>query len=259
MSGGSSVFPVRVGAREFRLSIRFRDDGDDLVLFVHGLGCSKNSWRDAWRRPELRGISLLAPDLPGFGHTACPSGFTVDLPGYARVLGAFIDAHALRRIHLVAHSMGGSIVMLLPPRILSRLANLILVEPRFFRSSCGIAAEAAGVSFDEFHRSTFAAMRRRHGGDPHVVFDLDRSEPDAFYAASRSLVQWTAGRALIERFDRAVCRKFFVYGETNSHLQELRFIAPALTVPIEQAGHFAMNENPDGFYACVAKIMAGSR
>jgi pimeloyl-ACP methyl ester carboxylesterase len=250
-----SIFPVRVRAMDFRLSVRFREDGDNLILFVHGLGCSKDSWRDAWQRPELRGRSLLAFDLPGFGHSACPPGFSADLADYARVLSTLIDAHALRRIHLVAHSMGGSIALLLPPQVLSRLASLVLVEPRLFKSSCGIAAEAAEVSLEEFQRTVFSGMRQRMSGDPHAIFDLDRADTGAFYASSQSLTQWAARRELIERYERADCRKYFIYGAENSHLQELSFVAPASTISIEKAAHFVMQDSPDGFYACLSGIV----
>jgi len=255
MTSQTSVFPIRAGVTEFRLSVCFREGGDDLVLFVHGLGCSKDCWRAAWQRPELRDRSLLAPDLPGFGHSACPPAFSADLAGYARVLAALIDAHALRRIHLVAHSMGGSIALLLPSHVLSRLGSLVLVEPRLFRSSCGIAAETAGVTSDEFRQSVFPGLRQQMSGDPRVAFDLDRADTRAFYASSRSLIQWSATRALLERFQQADCRKFFIYGEDNRHLQELVFIEPALTFAIEGAAHFVMNDNPDGFYDCLSGIL----
>ncbi|MAF82834.1 MAG: alpha/beta hydrolase [Gammaproteobacteria bacterium] len=250
-----SIYPLRVRATEYRLSVRFREDGDDLILFVHGLGCSKESWRDAWQRPELRGRSLLAPDLPGFGHTACLPGFSANLEDYAQVLGALIDAHALRRIHLVAHSMGGSIALLLPPQVLSRLENLVLVEPRLFRSSCGLAAVTADVSSDEFCRSVFPGIRQQMNNDPKAVFDLDRSETGAFYASSRSLMKWSAQQTLLENYKRAECRKFFIYGADNQHLQELTCIEKAQTIAIEQAAHFVMNDNPDSFYACLSAIV----
>lgn len=254
-----SVIPVRVGAKEFRLSVRFREGGDDLVLFVHGLGCSKENWRAAWQRPELRGRSLLAPDLPGFGHSVCPPDFTPDLAHYAGVLRALIDAHALRRIHLVAHSMGGSIALLLPPQVLSRLESLVLVEPRLLGLSCGVAATAVGVSFEEFRRSVFPGIRQRMSADPRAVFDLNRVDIGAFYISSRSLMEWSARHALLDRFVQADCQKYFIYGADNQHLQELGFVEPALTIAVEDAAHFVMQDNPDGFYDCLQNILENPR
>lgn len=242
------VIPVRVRGTAFRLSARFREGGDELVLFLHGLGSSKACWRDAWQRPELRGRSLLAPDLPGFGHTSPPPGFSGDLASHAGVLAALIDAHALRRIHLVAHSMGGSVALLLPPQVLARLASLVLVEPRLLRSSCGIAAEAADVTEKRFREKVFPRMRVRLMGDPRPVFDFGRADPAMVFAGSRSMLDWTDGDSLLERFRTAPCRRFFVYGADNRHLDELARIAPELTVPIAGAAHFVMNDNPDGFF-----------
>jgi pimeloyl-ACP methyl ester carboxylesterase len=252
------VFPVRIRAKEFRLSVRFREGGNDLVLFVHGLGCSKENWRSAWQRPELRGRSLLAPDLPGFGHSESPPGFTPDLVHYAEVLRALIDAHAMRRIHLVAHSMGGSVALLLPPPVLSRLENLVLVEPRLCGPSCGVATMAVGVSLEEFRKSVFPDIRQRMSADPRAVFDLKRVDINAFYAGSRSLMEWSAHRGLLERFEQADCRKFFIYGADNRHLKELDFVEPLRTIAIEDSAHFVMNDNPDGFYACLQNILDNS-
>ncbi len=255
MTTQDSVFPVRVRAMDFRLSVRFREGGDDLVLFVHGLGCSKENWRMAWQRPELRGRSLLAPDLPGFGHSACPPGFGADLVDYAQVLGAIIDAHALRRVHLVAHSMGASVALLLPPQVLSRLENLVLVEPRLLRASCGVAAMTDNVTLDEFRQSVFPGIRRQMSSDQRSVFDLDRAEVGAFYASARSLIKWSTHGELLDRFGQADCRKYFVYGADNGHLQELNLVDPALTIAIEDAAHFVMSDNPDGFYDRLSAIL----
>ena len=151
--------------------------------------------------------------------------------------------------------MGGSIALLLPVQVLSRLENLVLVEPRLCAPSCGIAAAAVGVSPEEFHRSVFPGIRQRMSGNPHAAFDLDRVDIGAFYASSRSLMEWSAQRALLERFERADCKKIFVYGAENRHLTELAFIEPALTVAIQDSAHFVMNDNPDGFYNCLSNLL----
>ena len=255
MSNPLTTLDLRVRAFDCRLSARLRDAGDDLVLFVHGLGSSKENWQVAWQRPELRDRSLLAPDLPGFGHSELPAGFTPDLAGYAQVLHALIDGYASRRIHLVAHSMGGSVSLLLPERVLSRLATLVLVEPRLFLSSCAIASVAAGVTRDEYRRTVFPAIRRQMSSDHRAAFDLQRADIDAMYTSSLSLIDWASRRSLLERFELAECPKYFVYGADNLHLQELSFIEPARVRAVDHAAHFAMVDNPDGFYRCLGDLL----
>ena len=145
-----------------------------------------------------------------------------------RIIHALIDAHALRRIHLVAHSMGGSACLLLPDRVLARLASFVLIEPRVFLSSCQVASVAVGVTYEEFTATVFPEIHRQLSRDPRMAYDLGRADIRAFYNSSQSLIDWTSRRELLERYQLADCRKYFVYGAENRHLQELSFIRPRL-------------------------------
>jgi pimeloyl-ACP methyl ester carboxylesterase len=214
-----TILAVQLRARDYRLATWFRESGDELVLFLHGLGCSKENWRQAWGVRELRDNSFLAVDFLGFGHSPRPAQFGYRLEDQAAVLAAVIDAHALKRIHLVAHSMGGTIALLLPARILSRLGSLILVEPRLVNSSCGIAAEAVKYTYEEF----------------------------------------TSGACMLDRFEAAPCRKVFIYGAENRHLEELAEIPSDLKIEIGHSGHFVMRDNPDDFYRQLAAFIAAAQ
>ncbi len=255
MRTSETALSVRVKGREHMLSARFRESGHELLVFVHGLGNSKDNWRGAWAAGALRGRSLLAFDLMGFGHSPRPSGFGYTLEDHAGVLAAVIDAHAVRSIHLVAHSMGGTIALLLPTRIMARLHGLFLVEPRLCKSSCGIAAEAVQGTFEHFSTEIFPRFRQRHSRDPHTAFDLDRADPEAFYTGGCSLVGWTQRHELFGRFAAAPCRKAFIYGQHNQHLDELGAVDDALKFEIPNAGHFSMNDNPDAFYGQLAALL----
>jgi len=248
------VLTARHRGRDYRLSAWFRDSGDDLVLFVHGLGCSKESWRKAWSAPALYGKSLLAIDLPGFGASARPDGFSHDLGEQAGLLASIIDAHASRRLWVVAHSMGGSIATLLPPTVARRLDGLILVEARLLHASCSFSVAAAAVDAETFVAETFPAFRRRVALDRRAAFDLDRADRKAFYLCSKSLVEYTSGAGLMERFAALECAGAFVYGADNAHLAELDRIEPQRVHEIADAGHFVMNDNPDEFYLLLSKL-----
>ncbi len=256
MRPSETTVPVRVNARELRLSAWFREAGEEMVVFLHGLGSSKQNWQQAWSLPALRGKSLLAFDLMGFGHSPRPDGFDYVLEDQASVLAAVIDAYAVRRIHLVAHSMGGTIALLLPSRMLARLANLILVEPRLKKSSCGIAAEAAQVSYQDFLSDVYPRFRKRVSSDPRAAYDLDRADPEAFYNSARSLVHWTEGDEMLERFQLTPCHRVFIYGHYNQHLEELKTLDSASKIEIQNAGHFVMHDNPDAFYRQFATMLS---
>lgn len=251
-----TIVNVRARSLDYRLATWFRQAGDDLVIFLHGLGCSKDNWEDAWALRELRDMSLLAPDFLGFGRSPRPPQFGYKLEDHAAVLAALIDSYALKRIHLVAHSMGGTIALLLPARTLSRLRSLILVEPRLLNSSCGIAAEAVKFSIEEFIASEYSRIQRRVGSDRRAAYDLSRADQQAFYNSACSLVEWTRGRTMLNKFQDAPCRKVFIYGADNRFLEEIGELPGDMTIGIGNSGHFVMRDNPDDFYGCTTAVIA---
>lgn len=251
-----TVVPAAVPGHDFRLTAWQRDTGNEaLLVMVHGLGCSKQSFAGAWSRTEFRDWSLLAPDLPGFGRAPKPADFSYDLQQQARVLASLLDQRASRRVHLVAHSMGGTLALLLPDRILSRLEALVLVEPRLLAESCSVAAEASRIPEDDFERQFMQGFRRRISTDLRVAFDADHADPLAFQRSATSLVRWAGSGEMLPRFSRVPCPAWFVYGADNRHLAELRELPARQTVAIAGAAHFPMHDNPAQFYGTLAGLL----
>lgn len=247
---------VSAGGRDFNLAAWQRDTGsDELLVCVHGLGCSKKSYAEAFQRPELRSWSLLAFDLPGFGRSPRPDDYRHDLKEQAALLRSLLDSHASRRIVLLAHSMGGTLSLLLPAPVLSRLAGMVLVEPRLLAASSTVSAEANRFEFDEFLRHFWPQLRARVAGDPSEAFDLDHADPVAFYRSARSLGHWTHSADLVGAFLSADCPRCFVYGDRNVHLGELAALPAAEQLRIPGAGHFPMQDNPQAFYRGLAGLL----
>jgi len=246
---------LSVGGRAFNLAAWQREAGDSLLLCVHGLGCSKQSFVTAFERAELRDWSLLAFDLPGFGRSPRPDHYRHDLKDQAKLLKALLDAHASRRIVLLAHSMGGTLSLLLPGPVLSRLAGMVLVEPRLLASSSTISAETNRHEFDDFLHSFWPHLRARVAADPSEAFDLEHADPVAFYRSARSLGEWTRRADLVGAFLSSGCPRCFVYGDRNTHLGELAALPVSEQLRIPGAGHFPMQDNPEAFYRGLAGLL----
>jgi pimeloyl-ACP methyl ester carboxylesterase len=93
------------------------------VLLVHGLGSSSADW--AFQIPALEPrFRVLAPDLPGCGHSAPPAG-GYEIAGMARGLWALVDGLELPSVSLVGFSLGGAVALemaLQRPQAVPRLA-----------------------------------------------------------------------------------------------------------------------------------------
>ena len=247
---------LSAGGRDFNLAAWQRDTGsDELLVCVHGLGCSKKSYAEAFERAELRSWSLLAFDLPGFGRSPRPDDYRHDLKEQAALLRALLDGYASRRIVLLAHSMGGTLSLLLPGPVLSRLAGMVLVEPRLLAASSTVSAEANRFEFDEFLQHFWPKLRARVANNPAEAFDLDHADPVAFYRSARSLGHWTSSVDLVSAFLSADCPRCFVYGDRNVHLGELAALPATEQLRIPGAGHFPMQDNPQAFYRGLAGLL----
>lgn len=100
------------------------------VIFLHGLGSSKEFWyknvRDISRR-----YTCLAIDLPGYGESSLEN-FDAKIDVYADFLIAFFDQISLLEFYLVSHSMGALIASYMMQKQPERVKKLALVAPAGF-------------------------------------------------------------------------------------------------------------------------------
>lgn len=80
-------------------------NGEESLLFVHGLaGCWQN-WLE--QLPHFaRTHRVVAPDLPGFGHSPMPS-WDLTIPAYGELITRVCAALGLERVTIVGNSLGG--------------------------------------------------------------------------------------------------------------------------------------------------------
>jgi pimeloyl-ACP methyl ester carboxylesterase len=79
--------------------------GGPVVVFVHGLGGSANSWRAQTEAAAAAGYRALAPDARGAGRSSKPDA-EYSVEGWAHDLVALLDALGIDRAALVGHSVG---------------------------------------------------------------------------------------------------------------------------------------------------------
>lgn len=111
------------------------------------------------------GTQLLAPDLPGFGQQAAPSGFDYSVNSYADWVAAFASEQQLTDYVLIGHSMGGKIALALAARQPAGLRGLVLLSPSPPTpepiSDAGRAASLAAYGKREEAEQTFVKITNR--------------------------------------------------------------------------------------------------
>lgn len=244
----------------FRLSIEIRLRGSDLIFFIHGLGCAKETFNDVWTFKELNDYSIITFDLPGFGESPGVDNFSYDIQEQAEICGCLLSHFPDYRIHIVGHSMGGAIGLLLAEQLPDRVKTFVNIEGNLISYDCSLSSRKASVSFENYRDKQVPAMIRatalsQEPGRKLWSDLIKKADTSAMYYSSRSLVTWSKSGVLLEKFIRLTCSKVYVYGEFDSFIKVLHMIKGMPAICISNSGHFPMNDNPTEFYQCLAQCI----
>jgi pimeloyl-ACP methyl ester carboxylesterase len=98
------------------------------VVLVHGLGGRAEDWRNLAPYLTRAGYRVYLPDLPGYGQSEKPGGFSYSVADEAGVVVGFFDAVGLKQVDLGGWSMGGWIVQRIAADHPGRVRKLMLFD-----------------------------------------------------------------------------------------------------------------------------------
>ena len=120
--------PRWVDASGRRIRCVVQGEGGDAVVMVHGFGGRLENWSANQASLAAGGRTVVALDLPGHGESSMDVG-SGSLDELATVVLDFMDALSIDRAHLVGHSMGAALCLVLADRVPGRVRSLTLVGP----------------------------------------------------------------------------------------------------------------------------------
>lgn len=260
------VVNLKYGGLDLDVATSFREQGDDLLILLHGLGCSKESFKGAFSSPELRSYAICALDFPGHG------GSSRHLPSDCYSLEAYADItvevirhlaeeanQGYRRLCVAGHSMGGAVAVLLPEGE-HKIASLVSIDGNLIAEDCGLVSRGiADQNPEQFARQGYSDFRAalRDSPEPGAQGWAQWSTsvaPDAMHAAARSLVEWSDSGKLLEQFN-SVQTNTFLYGKRDDKRYLLPRIENAAIFEVPDAAHFMMVDNPQVFYRTLATAL----
>jgi pimeloyl-ACP methyl ester carboxylesterase len=230
-------------------------------------------------------FDLIAPDYPGFGHSDAPSPavFPYTFENLARTVAGFVDALAIERYSLFLQDYGGPVGFRLAMRQPDRLQTLIIQNAVAHEVGLGPLWEARRAfwrdraAHAQALRENFlslAATRQRHVGsspnpcayDPDLWTDefafLSRPgqqeiQSELLYDYQTNVTSypvwqsWLRSRqpqmlVLWGRYDPS-----FLIQEVDAYLRDV----PSAEVHRLDAGHFALDEQPDEIASITRKFL----
>lgn len=102
-------------------------DGEgDVLLCIHGLGGSSNTWTPLMEAFE--GFKVIRPDLPGSARSALPADkLSIDV--YVAALERLLRDLNIESVHLAAHSLGTVVAQHFTVRYPAKVKSLALFGP----------------------------------------------------------------------------------------------------------------------------------
>lgn len=252
----------RAASAAYEGELRVREWGDRAsppLVLVHGLGANASADFEPVAEALAEGFHVIALDLPGFGGSPA-AGHSLHPVDDAALIARWMREHLRRPAHLLGHSMGGAIAILVAgahPELVERLVLVdvagVLHREAFVSSQLG---EAGGGGFE----SLLGAVRRFEpdpgalasvgaivGGPPEQVAALSLIATDVGPALSSirapTLVVWG-------RRDRVAPLR-------TGRLLDDR-IGHARLVVLDDAGHVPMADAPEAFVAEVRRHLSGA-
>ncbi|MFI7412672.1 alpha/beta fold hydrolase [Streptomyces sp. NPDC049627] len=223
-------------------------------VYVHGLGSVSSVYHaHIAARPEVAGRHSLFVDLPGHGISDRPEDFAYRLEDHADALAAAVDAAGLTGAELIAHSMGGSVAIVLAHRRPDLVSRLVLTEANLDASPPPAAGSAWITAYDEEEFAGGAHARVLEAVGPLWAATMRLADPRALH---RSATWLRRGSEPIMRDILAALPidRVFLQGELSGELPGRKALEAAgvRVVTVPGAGHNVMFDNPDAFVAAVA-------
>lgn len=247
------------------LAHRYRKGGSELILFIHGIGCSKESFEKVWGIPEFEKYSLLTVDLAGHGDSPRPAGFSYSMEAQADACMHLLQSFEFDRIHIVGHSMGGAVALLLAGKLEDKLGSLVSAEGNLIGVDCGLVTRKT-ISYDlgEFEKVKFGRFIEDNETSEDTSLKLwagmlRKCSPLAFYKSSESLVEWSDSGRLLEFFRMLNTRKAYIHGDRNLKTDVLGRLNGIEKISVSCSGHFIMTDNPCEFYKKLYCILEGEK
>ncbi len=238
------------------------DASGPAMLLLHGFTGSGRNWDELAKK--LPGWRIIAPDLPGHGETAPPSGA---MPEVALDLAALLDQLGVDQAVVIGYSMGGRLALHLAVQAPERVRALVVIgatpglldaEARAERVAADeqlaqrIESDFEGFVRDWEAQSMFATQKAMSTESQEQIRAIRRSHHPKALAAALRLLGTGSQPPLHDRLAGLTMPVLWVVGEYD---QKFRAIADAVhpLLPdarfaiLPYAGHAVHLERPSAF------------
>ncbi|WP_052869340.1 alpha/beta fold hydrolase [Streptomyces niger] len=228
-------------------------------VYVHGLGATSPAYfTEVAVDPRLAGRRSLLIDLLGHGISDRPTDFDYRLESHADALAAALTEAGVTGAEFVAHSMGGSVAVVLADRHPHLVSRLVLVDanldPLTPTPGAGGSSGIAAYSEAEFLAGGWAEVRERAGA--HWWSTMRLAGREALHRSAVHLVRGTEPTVREVLAGLKIPRTYLLPAADGELPGAAALTASGVRiVPVPDCGHNIMLDNPEGFVRATAAAL----
>lgn len=233
--------------------------GESVVL-LHGWGGQSESFKPVFDY-LINGYNAYALDLPGFGNSdtpPCPWG----ADDYARLISGFFEKLQVAKAHIIGHSFGGRIAIVLAAKQPEKVDKLILVDSAGIKPRRTVKYRVR-VSIAKMGKFLFSAQRFGTFGENirNAISNLVGSKDYQDAGEMRGTFVKIVNEDLRPLLPKIRASTLLVWGENDtatpiSHAKIMENdIEDAGLVVLQNAGHFSYLDNCPQFCRIVSRFL----
>jgi len=247
----------------YNLAYFERKATEDTILYLHGLGTSKEDFLPAKNIDLLRKFNLVSFDFPGCGQSSYDPKVSLSIDDLVAITDEVAKKLELNSFHLIGHSMGGLTALLYAKSNPGKVKSFINVEGNLAPVDCRVFSEyVCNYPTDVDEKKFFLDFKNQIGNNGHLEFDkfLSNLEKKVTYNAIRqycqSIFSYCLKTDLLSYFKVLNLPKMFIYGEENNDLPYIGQLNEQGVAVSEIPGsnHFPFYSNPETFFNEVAEF-----
>ncbi|HEY8034510.1 MAG TPA: alpha/beta hydrolase [Methylobacter sp.] len=233
-----------------------RGNGDTTLVFVHCWSCDSSYWQ-AQMDYFATDYQVVAIDLAGHGQSGMArKDYTIS--AFADDVEHVIDSLDLKKVVLVGHSMGGSIIIETALRIPERITKLVAVdsfETKFQWPTENKIAEILAPFKTDFYKTTYQMVKSMFSptADPvivqHIANDMASAPPEVGISALTNIFQWIQNDYQNKKSQLKAPLIHINAAQTNQPSATEKIIV------VQNVGHFIPQEAPDRFNAALRQAL----
>lgn len=235
------------------------------IVFLHGFGSTKEDYADITRCEKFDGRSIIAFDAPGCGETECADLSVLSIPFLQQTVASVLERYAVRRFHLVGHSMGGLTALMYADDHRNAPLSFTNIEGNVAPEDCFLSRQVIDYPSNtpaEF-LDRFIERMWQTPGFSHPLYAVGlraKVRCEAVGPIFRSMVELSDNDNLLSKFVQLPFAKMFVYGDENRSLSYLATLKDQSVelAEIEHSGHFPMYSNPPALWTRISEFIERS-